>query len=119
MNENNSSISGTGVLINSASVDKLGKDIRTKTEELLSMIKTSEEKLNSSVNYYNSPSATEFRNKIQNFTEKAEAESKKTLENVANFFESVARQYKVIDEEIISLESKYLTDDSGLFETVE
>ena len=32
MNENNSSISGTGVLINSASVDKLGKDIRTKTE---------------------------------------------------------------------------------------
>jgi uncharacterized protein YoxC len=119
MNENMSSGVNTGVVISSESVNKLGKDIRTKTEELLAMIRTAEEKLNSSVSYYSSQSATEFRSKMQNFTEKAEGESKKTLESVATFFEKVAQQYKVIDEEIISLESKYLSDDSNLFGTTE
>lgn len=100
-----------GVRIDSESVRMLSKQIVDETNKLLSMIDTVRSKVDDSVNYYDSPAAATFREKMNEFSENAKRDSQVVLTNLSNYFEAVAKTYEQLDQEVISVANEYLSTD--------
>jgi len=99
------------VKLNSQTIRALGQDIIRESEELMKMLDIAKGKVDDSIAIYDSPTATQFRSKMGEFTRNAKNGATTSLTNLANYFEKVAVLYEETDEEILEVANQYLSTD--------
>ncbi len=103
-----------GIRVNSESIRKLSKDLIDETNKLVQMIETARGMAEGSKAYFDSPAATQFRSKMDQYAENAKSGTSENLNNLANYFEEVAKVYDTQDQSIKQAEDELLSTD--LFE---
>lgn len=100
-----------GVRVDSESIRRLSKNIMDEASRLLQMIDAAKNKVEGSVSFFDSPSAKDFRKKMNEFTVSAKEGANTSLTNLANYFEAVAKTYEKVDEDVVEVANQYLTTD--------
>ena len=98
-----------GVRVSSESIEQLSSNIIAETQKLVQMIERARGIAEDSKKSFDSPAATEFRAKMNDFAENAKKGTDENLNNLATYFSTVAKTYKKQDETIREAETEYLS----------
>ena len=97
-----------GVRVSSESIKRLSANIIEETQKLVQMIEQARTIAEESKKSYDSPAASEYRTKMNNYAENAKKGTDENLNNLASYFDVVAETYKKQDEDIREAENEYL-----------
>lgn len=103
-----------GVRLDPESIRNLGKNIVAETEVLLQMIEKARNQVAESGRIFDSPAARDFRTSMEKFATNAANGSKTSLTNLADYFETVAKEYEKTDAEVADVANQFL--EKALFE---
>lgn len=98
-----------GVIVSSESIEKLSANLIAETQKLVQMIEQARSIAEESKKSYDSPAATDFRNKMNEFAENAKKGTDENLNNLAAYFSAVAKTYRSQDDGIRQAENEYLS----------